>query len=67
MLRIPWSVKKTNEWAIEQVQPHMSLLNIIEWGKLKYCGHILKSDNSMEKVVVQGNVEVKKKKGKTKK
>ena len=46
-------------WVVEQVQPHMSLLNIIEHGKLKYCGHMLRSGNSIEKVVVQGKVEEK--------
>ena len=61
MLRISWGAKKTNEWVIEQVQPHMSLLNIIERGKLKYCGHILRSDNSMEKMIMQGKVERKRK------
>ena len=55
--RIPWSAKKTNEWVIEQEQPHVSLLNIIGRGKLKYCGHTMRFDNSMEKVIMQGKVE----------
>ena len=38
----------------------MSLLNIIEQGKLKYCRHILRTDNSLEKVILQGKVEEKK-------
>ena len=57
MLRIPWSAKKTKEWVVEPVQPHMSLLNINERGKLKYCEHILRSDNSIEKVIMQEKVE----------
>ena len=35
----------------------MSLLNIIKQGKLKYCEHILRTDNGMEKVIKQGKVE----------
>ena len=27
--------KNMNDWVLEQIQPHMSLLNIIEQGKLK--------------------------------
>ena len=38
--------KKTNDLVLEQIQPHMSLLNIIEGGKLKYCRNILQTDHS---------------------
>ena len=43
MKKSPCTVKKTNDWAIEQIQFHMSLVNIIETSKLKYCGHILRT------------------------
>ena len=59
MIQIPWNAKKTNECVLEQVQPHMLLLNIIERGKLKYCRHILRCDNNMEKVIMQGKEEAK--------
>ena len=49
-----------NDCVLEQIQPHMSPLNIIERGKLKYCEHILRTDNSLKKVIVQGKVEGKK-------
>ena len=57
LLRIPWTAKKTNDWAQEQIQPHMSLLNIIKRGKLKYCGHVLRTDSSLEKVILQRKKE----------
>ena len=63
ILRIPWTAKKTNDWVLEQIQPHMSLLNIIERGKLQYCGYILKTGNSLENVITQGKVEGKRRRG----
>ena len=66
LLRIPWTAKKTNDWVLEQIQPHMSLLNIIERGKLKYCGHILRTGDSLEKVIMQGKVEGKRRRGRPK-
>ena len=59
----PMDCQKTNDWILEQIQPHMSLFNIIERGKLKYCGHILRTDISLEKVIMQGKVERKRRKG----
>ena len=47
------TVKKTNDWAIEQIQFHMSLVNIIERSNLKYCGHILRTNNTMEGEIIQ--------------
>ena len=41
----------------------MSLLNIIKRGKLRYCGHILRTDNSLEKVIMLGKVEGKRRRG----
>ena len=42
----------------------MSVLNIIERGKLRYCGHILRTDNSLEKVIMQGKMKGKKRREK---
>ena len=53
MEKNPGTVKKTNDWAIEPIQFHMSLVNIIERSKLKYCGHILRTNNTMEGEVMQ--------------
>ena len=49
MKKIPCTVKKTNDWAIEQIQFHMSLVNIIDRSKPKYCGHIFKKQTTLWK------------------
>ena len=56
MKKTPCTVKKTNDWAIEQIQFHMSLVNIIERSKLKYCGHILRTNNNMEGEIIQKKI-----------
>ena len=37
--------QKTNDWAIEQLQFHMALVNITERSKPKYCGRILRTNH----------------------
>ena len=41
----------------------MLLLNIIKLDKLKYCGHILRTGNCLKKVIMQGKVEGKRRRG----
>ena len=54
MKKTPCTVKKTtNDWAIEQIQFHMSLVNIIERSKLKYCGRNVRTNNTMEGEIMQ--------------
>ena len=59
--------QKINDWVLEQIQPHMSLLNIIERGKLKYCRHILRTDSGLKKSDYAEKGGREKKKGKTEK
>ena len=55
--------QKTNDLVLEQIQPHVLLLNIIERGKLKYCRHFLRNNNSLEKLIMQGKVKEIRKRG----
>ena len=53
MKKTPCTVKKTNDWATEQIQFHMSLVNIIERSQLKYCGHTLRTNSTIEGEIMQ--------------
>ena len=54
LLRIAWTAKKTNAWVLDQIRCERSLLNVIEKNRLKYCGHIVRSDDSLEKAIMLG-------------
>ena len=56
-----------NDWVLNQVNTKMSLLNFIDKGKLTYFGHIVRADNSLEKIIRQGKVEGKRGTWKTQK
>ena len=53
LLRIPWTARKTNNWVLNQVNTKMSLLNFIDKGRLTYFGHIMRADNSLEKIIMR--------------
>ena len=66
LLRIPWTEKKTNTWVLNQINTKMSLLNIIDKGRLTYFGHIMRADDSLEKTIMQGKLEGKRGRGRPK-
>ena len=59
MLRISWTMKRTNDSILEEVQPKKRLLFLIQSQILSYFGHIV----WQEKVIMQGSFEGKRKPG----
>ena len=68
MLRVPWTAKMTNQEVLEKINCHhrlvMSLEAIALKHKLKYFGHVMRS-NGLEKNLMIAMVEVPKKKKRT--
>ena len=57
MLRITWTMKRTNESILGEIQPKSRLM-------LSYFGHIARRDGDcLEKVIMQGRVEGNRKRG----
>ena len=63
LLRVPWTARKTNSWVLNKIKTKISLLNTIDRGRLTYFGHIMRADNSLEKVIMQGSMEGKRGRG----
>jgi hypothetical protein len=65
MIRIPWVARRTNESILEelQIQTRNRLLSKIQRGIINFCGHIIRQDG-LEKLLMQGNVDGKRKKRK---
>ena len=64
MLRINWTMKRTNRSVLREVGSKMSLLAQINSQTLSYFGHIARrSGPCLEKVVMQGKIEGARKRG----
>ena len=58
MLRITWTMKRTNISILEEIGTKKCLLDFINSQALSYFGHVARSDtNSLEKTVMQGLIE----------
>ena len=49
MLKIPWTKKETNKSVVQKICPESSLEAAIVKQRLKYFGHIMRKDGSLEK------------------
>jgi len=57
ILRVSWSAKKTNEWALNKAGVQRELLDTDEARKLAYYGHTMRKQGScLEKEIMQGTV-----------
>ena len=57
LLRVSWQDKRTNIWVLEQIGSELVLLKYIRERKLRYFGHVIRREVSLEKQIIQGTVE----------
>ena len=55
--RVSWTVRRSNQSILKEVNPEYSLERLILKLKLQYFGHLLKRANSLEKTLMLGNIE----------
>ncbi|CAF2089884.1 unnamed protein product [Rotaria magnacalcarata] len=66
LLRTPWAARRTNRSILDVVKPDFSLEALIMKLKLKYFGHIMRRQDSLEKTLMLGKLEGNRKRGRQK-
>jgi len=57
ILRVSWTVKKTNEWVLNKARVKRELLDTVKAMKLAYYGHTMRKRGScLEKEIMQGTM-----------
>ena len=54
-MRIPWIAKKSNQSTLKEISPKYSLERLQL--KLQYFGHLMRRANSLEKTLMLGKIE----------
>ena len=62
-LRIPWTVRRSNNSILKEINPEYSLEGLMLKLKLQYFGHLLQRANSFEKTLMLGELKAKGEKG----
>ena len=60
-LRVPWTARRSNQSILKEIKPENSLEGLML--KLQYFGHLMQRDDSLEKTLMQGKIEGRKRRG----
>ena len=57
LLRVPWTVRRSNQSILKEINPEYPLEGLILKLKLQYFGHLMQRVDSLEKTLVLGKIE----------
>ena len=56
-MRVPWTARRSNQSILKEVNPEYSLKGLILKLKLQYFDHLMQRANSLEKTLMLGKAE----------
>ena len=62
-LRVPWTGKRSNQSILKEISPEYSLEGLMLKLKLQYFGHLMWRVDSLEKTLVVGKIEGRRRRG----
>ena len=63
LLRVPWTTRRSNQSVLKEISPGCSLEGLMLKLKLQYFGHLVQRVDSLEKTLMLGKIEGRRRKG----
>ena len=63
LLRVPWTARRSNQSILKEISPECSLEGLMLKLKLQYSGHLMRRADSLEKTLMLGKIEGKRRRG----
>ena len=63
LLRVPWTARKSNQSLLKEIRPEYSLEGLMLKLKLQYFGHLMRRTDSLEKTLMLGKIEDRRRRG----
>ena len=63
LLRVPWTARRSNQSVIKEINPEYSLEGLMLKLKLQYSGHLMHRADSLEKTLMLGKIEGRRRRG----
>ena len=57
LLRVPWTARRSNQSILKEISPEYSLERLMLKLKLQYFGHLMRRADSLEKTLMLGKIE----------
>ena len=62
-MRVPWTAGRSNQFILKEISPEYSLEGLMLKLKLQYFGHLMRKADSLEKTLMLGKIEGRRKRG----
>ena len=63
LLRVPWTARRSNQAILKEISPEYSLEGLMLKLKLQYFGHLIWRANSLDKTLMLGKIEDRRRRG----
>ena len=65
-MRVPWTARRSNQSILKEISPEYSLEGLMLKLKLQYFGHLMPKTDSLEKTLMLGKIEGRRRRGRQK-
>ena len=62
-MRVPWTARRSNQFILKEINPKYSLEGLMLKLKLQYFGLLMQRTDSLEKTLMLGKIEGKRRRG----
>ena len=62
-MRVPWTARRSNQSILKEINPEYSLEGLMLKLKLQYFGHLMRRTDSLEKTLMLGKIESRRRRG----
>ena len=63
LLNVPWTARRSNQSILKEMSPESSLEGLMLKLKLQYFGHLMQRTDSLEKTLMMGKIEGRRRRG----
>ena len=63
LLRVPWTARRSTQSILKEISPEYPLEGLMLKLKLQFCGHLIRRTNSLEKILMLGKIEGRRRRG----
>ena len=63
LLHVPWTARRSNQSILKEISPGISLEGMMLKPKLQYFGHLMQKADSLEKILILGKIEGRRRRG----
>ena len=65
-MRVPWTARRSNQSILKEISPEYSLEGLMLQLRLQYFGHLMQRTDSLEKTLMLGGMEGRRRRGRQK-